>query len=626
MTAESIAVIGMACRFPGAPDLAAFRRLLREGREGVTDVPADRWEIEAWHDPRLSAAGKMISRRGGFVDSIRCFDHEFFGTSRNEAAWMDPQHRLLLETSWEALEDAAVTPERLRGARVGVYVGAGGHDYETLCGERARTSTAYSLTGNLSSLIANRVSSYFDFRGPSFTVDAACASSLLTMALACDALTAGTCDVALVGGVNVILHPHSSVAMSQAWILSPEGKCRAFDAKADGYVRGEGCGVLIVKRLEDAQRDGDPIRMVIRGWATNHGGRGDGLTKPNAAAQRAVIEEAWRRAQVTAGDFGYLEAFGVGSPTSDVAEARALCGLFGTGVPGRPPVYIGSVKSNIGHLEAAAGAASLIKMGLCLETREVVPQLHFEQLHPEIREAGFPFTIPQAVGAWPAYGAGHLGGVSAFAIGGVNVHLVVAAAPPPPPRPPMSGLAGPGSARAAALRSQRRAPAGPRPALGRRPGHGIACRVGGPLLHSRRPCPLHPPAGGDVGDGGGTGRSAAAFRRHGRSARRPLDRCRRSRRRRSPRPRHPEVRRPQLSVRAHRSLGIPDHRDERGGVHRQAGHGSRRIAVRAGAGRRYRPPAAGKRWSIGCGRRCSTCSVPRRPGPSATTPVSSSSG
>lgn len=427
--AQPIAIIGIGCRFPGAGSPEEFWRLLDQGADPIREVPPERWEVDAFYDEQLAALGKMNTKWGGFLDQLDGFDPAFFGVSSGEAASMDPQQRLLLEVTWEALEYAGLAPGKLAGTRGSVFIGIAGNEYGSLCFSDPQKINAYTLTGNLASVATNRLSYFFDLSGPSVSVDTACSSSLVAVHMAAQSLRAGESDVAIAGGVNLILSPNTTVAMSQVWIMSSSGRCRSFDAEADGYVRGEGCGIVILKRLADALDDGDNVLAVLRGSAVNQDGRGLGLTVPNAKAQEAVIREALKNAGVEPGQVDYVEAHGIGSALPDTTEAQALKAVFGVERREDLPCLIGSVKTNIGHLEAASGIAALIKAVLCLQHQSISPHLHFKQLHPDIAANGFPFLIPTERHALPAVNRLRLFGVNSFGIGGTNAHIVLEEAP-----------------------------------------------------------------------------------------------------------------------------------------------------------------------------------------------------
>src|ERR1700740_837608 len=328
---DPIAVIGIGCRFPGgANDPDSFWRLLIEGRDAIVEVPPDRWDIDALYDPDRDSTGKMNTRWGGFLDGIDQFDPEFFGISPREATGMDPQQRILLEVTWEALENAGLCPDRLTGSQTGVFVGVCNSDYFLKQFETGRDSAdAYVATGNAHSVASGRISYLLGLQGPSLSVDTGCSSSLVAVHLACQSLRAGECRTALAGGVNLILMPDTTIVLSKAHMMSPNGRCKAFDASADGFVRSEGCGVIALKRLSDARADGDRILGVIRGTASNQDGRSNGLTAPNGPSQVAVIRDALANAGLQPGDIDYIEAHGTGTPLGDPIEARALAGVFG---------------------------------------------------------------------------------------------------------------------------------------------------------------------------------------------------------------------------------------------------------------------------------------------------------
>jgi acyl transferase domain-containing protein len=351
---EPIAIVGMACRLPGgANDPARFWEMLREGRSGVGEVPADRWDVDAFYDPDPDAPGRMYTRSGGFLDRpVDCFDARFFEIAPREVIAMDPQQRLLLELAWEGLEDAGLAPERLAGSKTGVFVGISATDYSTrqLRVGEMRQPDAYSATGNAFSVAGGRISYVLGLEGPNLSLDTACSSSLVTVALAVQSLRDGHSDQAIAGGVNLMLTPETFIGMCKLKALAPDGRCRTFDAGASGYVRGEGGGVLVLKRLSDALADGDPIHAVIRGAAVNHDGRSSGLTVPSAAAQRAVIRAALADAELRPDEVDYVEAHGTGTQLGDPIELRSLHAVLGRSRPADSPLAVGSLKTNFGHL------------------------------------------------------------------------------------------------------------------------------------------------------------------------------------------------------------------------------------------------------------------------------------
>jgi acyl transferase domain-containing protein/acyl carrier protein len=427
---EPVAIIGIGCRFPGANDTAAFWRLLRDGVDAVREVPADRFDQNAFYDPDPATPGKMNTRWGGFLDQVDRFDANFFGISPREAQRMDPQQRLLLEVTWEALQDAGQAPERLAGTQAGVFIGIATNDYGRLQWNDLERIDAYAGTGNALSIAANRISYLFDFRGPSLAIDTACSSSLVAVHLACRSLRSGECTLALAGGVNLILSPAIAINFTKAGAMAPDGRCKSFDARADGYVRSEGAGIVVLKPLSTALADGDPIYAVIRGSAGNQDGRSNGIMAPNPLAQEAVLREAYRQAEIAPGQVQYVEAHGTGTFLGDPIEAQALGTVLAVDrSPGRK-CSIGSVKTNLGHLEAAAGIAGLIKVALALRHREIPPSLHFANPNPHIPFDELPLRVQTALGPWPTESGPALAGVSSFGFGGTNAHLVLEQAPP----------------------------------------------------------------------------------------------------------------------------------------------------------------------------------------------------
>ncbi|GLW63698.1 polyketide synthase [Actinomadura rubrobrunea] len=432
--AEPIAIVGIGCRFPGGADgPRSFWELLCEGRDAVTEVPSDRWNAEEFWDADPAAPGKTTTRWGGFLKDVDRFDPQFFGISATEAARMDPQQRLLAEVTWEALEDAGLVPERLAGSSTGVFIGISTNDYGRFQFEEFTRIDAYAGTGNSSSIAANRLSYLFDFRGPSMAVDTACSSSLVAVHQACASLARGDCSLAIAGGVNVILSPAIAINFSKAGAMAPDGRCKPFDARANGYVRSEGAGVVVLKPLGRALADRDPIYAVIRGGAVNQDGRSNGIMAPNPQAQEAVLRAAYADARVRPEQVHYVEAHGTGTLLGDPIEAKALAAVVGAGRDPAAPCLIGSVKSNLGHLEAAAGIAGLIKAALMVRHRMVPPSLHFERPNPHIPFDELALRVPVSLTPWPTDDAPALVGVSSFGFGGTNAHVVVQEAPRPTP-------------------------------------------------------------------------------------------------------------------------------------------------------------------------------------------------
>ncbi len=437
---EPVAVIGLSCRFPGAENAAAFWRLLDEGVDATCEIPDDRWNVDDYYDPDPDTAGTMYVRRGGFITDVDRFDPRFFGVSPREAVSMDPQHRLLLEQAWHALEDAGLVPDRLAGARAGVFVGITSPDYASLIKAGGGEIDPYFVTGNAPNAAAGRIAYLMGFEGPAMALDTACSSSLVAVHQAVLSLRSGDADLALAGGVNLILDPVGMVATSRARMLAPDGRCKTFDRSADGYARGEGCGMVVLKRLGDAQRDGDRILAVIRGSAVNQDGRSSGLTVPNGPSQERVIREALARAKVTPGQIDYLEAHGTGTILGDPIEVQAAMNVLGEGHSREHPLLLGSVKTNVGHLEAAAGMASLLKVVLSLQHGRLPRHLHVTRPNPEIRWEELPVRVTTEPVPWAPKETPRLAGVSAFGVSGTNAHLVVSDAPPAPqPEPAAAG-------------------------------------------------------------------------------------------------------------------------------------------------------------------------------------------
>ncbi len=418
---EPLAIVGMACRFPGgASSPAGFWRMLTEGVDAVVETR------RRWPDVEVDSAE---TRWAALLDAIDGFDPHFFGISPREAASLDPQQRLLLEVSWEALEDAAMVPAALSGSRTGVFVGIASGDYRDLVMAR-RERDVYDFTGNIASTAAGRLSFVLGLQGPCVAIDTACSSSLVALHLACRSLRSRESDVALAGGVNVILSRRVMEFFGPLRFLSPDGRCKTFDAGANGFVRGEGCGVVVLKRLSDAERDGDRIWAVVRGSAVNQDGRSTGLTTPNVLAQQAVLRAALADARVGPETIAYVETHGTGTSLGDPIEVEALREVLGQPRADGLPCFLGAVKTNLGHLEAAAGIAGLIKAALCVAHGRIPRNLHFRALNPHTSLEGTPFVLPTAPQPWPAADARRRAGVSSFGISGTNAHVVLEAAPP----------------------------------------------------------------------------------------------------------------------------------------------------------------------------------------------------
>jgi len=429
MGREPIAIIGIGCRFPGAKNPEAFWQLLCDGGDAITEVPRSRWDLESFYDPTPEAPDKMNTRWGGFLEQVDQFDPQFFGIAPREAVSMDPQQRLLLEVTWEALEDAGQIPEHLAKTRTGVFIGISTFDYYELLTGNPINFDAYVPTGNDNSIAANRISYVFDFNGPSLAVGTACSSSLVAVHLACQSLWSGESTLALAGGVHVMLSPWLTVSFTKAGFLAPDGRCKTFDARANGLVRSEGLGVVVLKPWSQALVDGDQVYAVIRGSAVNQDGRSNGLTAPNPWAQEAVLREAYRQAEVSPGQVQYVEVHGTGTKLGDPMEMNTLGAVLSKDRPSGHYCTVGSVKTNIGHAEAAAGIAGLIKVALSLKHRQIPPSLHFREPNPYIHFDKLPLQVQQTLGPWPEGVGPALAGVSSFGFGGTNAHVVLQEVP-----------------------------------------------------------------------------------------------------------------------------------------------------------------------------------------------------
>lgn len=442
---EAIAIVGMGCRFPGGSNNpAAFWQTLSNGVDATGEIPPDRWDVDAFYDPDPAVRGKMYVRRGGFLDQVDQFDPLFFGISPREASSMDPQQRLLLEVSWEALEHAGYAPDKLMGSQTGTFVGMMNLDYFQLATVPSMID-AHTATGIGFSVASGRLSYTFGFQGPSVAVDTACSSSLVAIHLACQSLRSKECNLAIAAGINLILTPIGTINECRARMLAPDGRCKSFDAAADGYGRGEGCGVVVLKRLSHAIADHDNILAVIRGSAVNQDGRSGGLTVPNGPAQQAVIRKALENAGVKPEQVSYVEAHGTGTSLGDPIELRALGAVLGKGrsrsvssgespSPDLQDLIVGSAKTNIGHLESAAGIAGLIKLVLALQHQQIPPHLHLKTPSPHIPWAELSVKIPTELTPWAAPN-GRIAGLSSFGFSGTNAHILVEEAPVRQPVP-----------------------------------------------------------------------------------------------------------------------------------------------------------------------------------------------
>ncbi len=421
---EPVAVIGLGCRFPEAEGPLEFWRLLVNGTDAVSEVPKDRWDIEKFYDPEPGKKGKMVTKFGGFIKDVDKFDPQFFGISPREANSMDPQQRLLLEIVWEAIESAGIKPSALRKSKTGVFIGISNNDYSKIPKDRISEIDPYSGSGNAFSIAANRISYLYDFEGPSIAIDTACSSSLVGIHMAIQSLRNKESDMAVAGGVNLILSPELTITFSQAHMMSPSGHCKTFSDDADGYVRGEGGGVVLLKRLSDAIRDNDNILAVIKGSAVNQDGKSNGLTAPNSFAQKKVILDALNNARVKPEDIQFIETHGTGTILGDPIEVQAL-GMVMEGRSKENKCYLGAVKSNLGHLESAAGIAGFIKTVLSLYFKQIPANINFNKINPHIPLDELPFEIPTKTIPWEVSGTKRRAGVSSFGFGGTNAHIVL---------------------------------------------------------------------------------------------------------------------------------------------------------------------------------------------------------
>jgi acyl transferase domain-containing protein len=430
---EPIAIVGIGCRFPGnARDAESFWNLIASGTSAITEVPADRWNADRYYHPDPLATERMVTKWGGFVDQLKRFDAAFWGVSPREAMRMDPQQRWLLEAAWEALEDAGIPPTTLRGTTTGVFVGISANDYHTLQLSERHHIDVHTNSGGTLSIAANRVSYMLDLRGPSVSVDTACSSALVAVSFACQAIWSGECDGALAGGANALISPNSSIGFSKAGMLSPSGQCFAFDERANGYVRGEGAGLVYLKPLSRAQQDGDRIYAVVRAAVVNSDGHTSSMTVPGVESQASMLRQAYRDAGIRPLDVDYIEAHGTGTPVGDPIESEALGRVLGEGRAVDKKCLMGSVKSNIGHLESGSGIAGMIKAALVLHHRMVPPNQNFKTPNPRIPFDALGLEVvkelrplPQSEGRLP------VASVNSFGFGGTNAHVVLEAAPLP---------------------------------------------------------------------------------------------------------------------------------------------------------------------------------------------------
>ncbi len=435
---EPIAIIGIGCRFPQADNPSRFWDLLCQADEAIGEVPPERWRADSLHEPDQPAAGKIKSWRGGFVDHVDAFDWRAFRMLPREVRHMDPQHRLLLEVGWEALEDAGLSLEAVHGSRTSVVTGLQWNDFLRLSSQDWSQLNAYTVVGNPFAFAANRLSYIFGLHGPSLAIDCGCSSGLAAMQVACHHLWMEEADLALVGGVELILSPDSSIMMSTAGLLSPEGQCRTLDANADGFVRSEGAGILVLKPVSKLSLSDRPY-AILRGLAVGHNGHNEWILASNAEMQKQVIHDACERAGVSPADIDYVELHGTATPRGDPIEAKALADIVGHVTQRQQPCLVGSVKPNIGHLGAASGMASLIKVALSLYHRKIPPMRGPEQVHPGIPLPALGLALPEHLMDWPDRTENPTAGITTLSLGGVNAHAILSA----PPALPRSGTPAP---------------------------------------------------------------------------------------------------------------------------------------------------------------------------------------
>ncbi|NEQ41779.1 MAG: type I polyketide synthase, partial [Okeania sp. SIO3I5] len=430
-TTEPIAIIGMGCRFPGgASTPEAFWDVLQNGVDTIAEVPKDRWDLDDYYHPDPDTPGKMYSRYGGFIDQIQEFDANFFGISPLETNHLDPQHRLLLEVSWEALEHSGKNPQQLKKSQTGVFIGICSNDYtNNVLSQGLEQMNAYIGSGHAHSTASGRISYILGLIGPNLAVDTSCSSSLVSIHLACSSLRNQECNLALAGGVNILISPESTVGLCKSRMLSFDGRCKTFDISADGFVRGEGCGIIVLKRLSDALADQDNILAVIRSSAINQDGNTSGLTVPSGPSQIAVIRKALANGGLEPADVSYIEAHGTGTSLGDPIEVEAIGTVFGKTHSQEKPLMIGSVKTNIGHTEGAAGIASFMKLVLQLQYQKIAPSLHFNQPNPYINWSQLPLQVSTQLTPWQTNGKTRIGGVSSFGFSGTNAHIILEEAP-----------------------------------------------------------------------------------------------------------------------------------------------------------------------------------------------------
>lgn len=424
---EPIAIIGLSCRFPGGANTPeAYWNLLCQGQDAIREIPAERWKVEDYADLKSEGA----TWYGGFLDQVDQFDPQFFGITPREAEAMDPQQRLVLEVSWEALERAGQAPDKLKGSQTGIFIGITTNDYFQLAKQAGPANMdVYTATGSALNVTPGRVAFTLGLQGPSMAVDTACSSSLVAIHLACQSLRNGESNLVLAGGVNVLLTPEPFICFSRWGMMSPDGRCKTFDAKADGFVRSEGCGVIVLKRLSDALAAGDNILALIRGSAVNQDGRSSGLTVPNGLAQQLVVRKALANARLRPAEVSYVETHGTGTSLGDPIEIEALGAVLGEGRSPEQPLFVASVKTNIGHLESASGIAGLIKVVLSMQHQTLAPHLNFQERSPRIPWPDFPMIIPTELTPWAVHKGRRIAGISSFGFSGTNAHVILEEAP-----------------------------------------------------------------------------------------------------------------------------------------------------------------------------------------------------
>ncbi len=422
---EPIAVVGMECRFPGGNNTKEFWNLLYNNKSAVTEVPESRWKIEDYYDPNVNAKGKIYTKHGAFIDGVEYFDAGFFGITPREALYMDPQQRLLLEVCWHALENANIAPSSLYKSLTGIYIGLTNFDYASVIKNTGKDINRYVVTGNVLCMAAGRISNALGLMGPSMVIDTSCSSSLVALHTACLHLRNKECDAALVGGANLIFSPEVNINLCDAKMLSADGLCHTFDASANGYVRGEGCGVVVLKRLSDAIANNDKILACIKGSAINHDGPSGGLTVPNGSSQQYVIEKAMKSAAIPPHDIDYIETHGTGTPLGDPIELDTLAKIFKNNSQQQQRLKIGSVKTNIGHLEPAAGIAGLIKLILSLQNEIIPAHLNFVNPNPYFSWNEEQIEVVTKNTPWKKGNKKRIGALSSFGFSGTNSHLIV---------------------------------------------------------------------------------------------------------------------------------------------------------------------------------------------------------